>query len=283
MKLVRFGDFGSEKPGVLNSDGSILDVSAWVEDYNEAFFADGGLSRLAGLLDGEAANAPTAPEGVRLGSPVARPSKIIAIGLNYLDHAKETNATPPGEPLIFTKSSTALCGPNDNVEIPRKSVMTDWEVELCFVIGRRAKYVELDDAVSHIGGYAIMNDVSEREFQKDHCGQWVKGKSHDTFGPMGPFLATPDELGDVNNLAMSLDVNGQRRQTGNTSTMIFKPPFLIHYISQFMTLLPGDIITTGTPPGVGMGMKPPTFLKSGDVIDVRIEGLGQQRQTCVQA
>ncbi len=279
MKLVRFGDKGSEKPGVLSSDGAILDVSQWASDYDEAFFESGGITQLEGKMN----SAPSAPAGARLGAPIARPSKIIAIGLNYSDHAKETGMEPPPEPVVFTKASTALSGPYDDVEIPRGAVKTDWEVELAVVIAKRAKYVAVQDADQHIAGYSVMNDVSERESQIERCGQWVKGKSHDTFAPMGPWLVTPDEAGDVESLDMTLDVNGDRRQTGNTSTMIFKPRFLVHYLSQFMTLLPGDVITTGTPPGVGMGMKPQVFLKAGDVMELNIQNLGSQKQTCVPA
>jgi 2-keto-4-pentenoate hydratase/2-oxohepta-3-ene-1,7-dioic acid hydratase in catechol pathway len=283
MKLIRFGAFGEEKPGIMDANGDWLDVSAHVEDYNETFFAGDGLSNLQSWLDGNQSNLPKVDQNNRLGSPVARPSKIICIGLNYSDHAKETGAEVPAEPVLFYKASTALCGPFDNVEIPRKSQKTDWEVELCFVISKHSKYVSEADAASHIAGYAVMNDVSEREFQIERCGQWNKGKSHDTFAPMGPFLATPDEVENVENLDMHMDVNGERRQTGNTSTMVFKPSFLVHYISQFFTLLPGDIITTGTPPGVGMGMKPQVFLKAGDTMELGITELGFQKQTTVNA
>lgn len=281
MKLVRFGDKGCEKPGVLNQQGKIIDVSQWFDDYNETFFGSGGLAELKKRISENAAQLPVVPEGVRLGSPVARPSKIVAIGLNYSDHAKESGMEPPPEPVVFFKAASALSGPYDNVEIPRGSTKTDWEVELAFVIGKRAKYVPEQDAEEHIAGYNILNDVSERSFQIEHSGQWVKGKSHDTFAPMGPWLVTTDEVGDVEALDMQLNVNGERRQTGNTSTMIFKPRFLVHYLSQFMTLLPGDVITTGTPPGVGMGMKPQQFLKPGDAIDLKIDGLGFQKQTCI--
>lgn len=283
MKLIRFGEPGMEKPGVLLDGGERVDVSGFAEDYNEAFFGDGGIDRLKAWLDSNGASAPRVDAGVRPGPPVPRPSKIICIGLNYSDHAKETGATPPAEPVLFFKASTALCGPYDNVTIPRNSEKTDWEVELAFVIGKTAKYVDEADAPGHIAGYAVMNDVSERSFQIERCGQWVKGKSHDTFAPMGPYLATPDEIGDVLSLGMWLNVNGERRQTGTTGTMIFPPAHLVSYISQFMTLLPGDIISTGTPPGVGMGMKPPVYLKPGDVIELGIDGLGSQRQDVVQA
>lgn len=283
MKLIRVGDFGKEIPGLIGCNGEWLDVSSLVHDYNEDFFAKDGLNRLQSLIKGKESGLPKLEPGTRLGSPVARPSKIICIGLNYSDHAKETGAELPAEPVLFMKSSTALCGPFDAVEIPRKSQKTDWEVELSMVIGKRAKYISEADAASYIAGYAVMNDISEREFQIERCGQWNKGKSHDTFAPMGPYLATPDELNDVTNLDMFMNVNGERRQTGNTGTMIFKPAFLVYYISQFFTLLPGDIITTGTPPGVGMGMKPPTYLKAGDTMELGITGLGTQKQTTVNA
>lgn len=283
MKLVRFGDKGCEKPGVLNPQGKIIDVSQWFNDYNEAFFESGGLDELNKRISENAAQLLVIPSDVRLGSPVARPSKIVAIGLNYSDHAKESGMEPPPEPVVFFKASSALSGPNDDVEVPRGSTKTDWEVELAFVIGKRAKYVPEQDAEQFIAGYSILNDVSERSFQIEHSGQWVKGKSHDTFAPMGPWLVTPDEVGDVESLDMQLCVNGERRQTGNTSTMIFKPRFLVHYLSHFMTLLPGDIITTGTPPGVGMGMKPQQFLKPGDKIKLSINGLGNQKQTCINS
>lgn len=279
MKLVRFGELGKEKPGVLSAQGEVLDVSPWFSDFDEAFFASGGINQLTSNI----ADAPKAPSGVRLGAPVARPSKIIAIGLNYSDHAKESGMEPPPEPVLFFKAATALSGPFDDVEIPRGALKTDWEVELAFVIGKRAKYVSESEAEQYIAGYSVLNDVSERAFQLEHSGQWVKGKSHDTFAPMGPWLVTPDEAGNVESLDMALDVNGERRQTGNSSTMIFKPRFLVHYLSQFMTLAPGDIITTGTPPGVGMGMKPQQFLKVGDVMELSIQNLGSQKQTCVPA
>ncbi len=283
MKLVRFGDKGNEKPGLLLASGEIVDASACAQDYNEAFFAEDGLNKLAAWLQDNESSAPRVPKETRLGSAVARPSKIICIGLNYSDHAKESGQDVPSEPVIFSKASTALNGPFDAIEIPRNSVKTDWEVELAFVIGKRAKYVEESEALSYVAGYAVMNDVSEREFQAERCGQWVKGKSHDTFAPFGPYLATPDEIADPQNLAMSLDVNGERMQTGNTSTMIFSVKTLVAYLSQFMTLLPGDIISTGTPPGVGFGMNPPRYLKPGDVVELTVEGLGSQRQTVVAA
>ncbi len=281
MKLIRFGIPGNEKPGLINENGDWLDASDQVRDYDEDFFSNDGLISFSNWIKANIDDLPIVDKNLRLGSPVARPSKLICIGLNYSDHAKETGAEPPAEPVLFMKSSTALCGPFDNIEIPRNSQKTDWEVELAFVIGNQAKYISEDTAEKHIAGYAVMNDISEREFQIERCGQWVKGKSHDTFAPMGPYLATKDEIEDVANLDMYMNVNGERRQTGSTSTMIFKPSYLVYYISQFMTLLPGDIITTGTPPGVGMGMKPPTYLKEGDTMQLGITGLGEQKQTTV--
>lgn len=277
MKLIRFGNEGQEKPGVLIDDKR-YDVSGFIPDYNEAFFETGGLDKLKAIVDEHGTNLPTVADDERLGSPVARPSKILCIGLNYADHAKETNAPIPPEPVIFMKSTTALTGPNDNVVIPKNSVKTDWEVELAFVIGKKASYVDEADAASYVAGYVLHNDVSEREFQLERNGTWDKGKGCDTFAPLGPFLATADEIADDNNLNLWLDVNGKRMQTGNTKTFIFKIPFLISYVSQFMTLLPGDVISTGTPAGVGLGFNPPVYLKPGDVIDLGIDGLGVQKQ-----
>lgn len=278
MKLVRFGQQGAEKPGVLADDGSILDVSGVVQDYDTRFLGEGGLEKLQEWVAENQAGLPVVDPDTRLGPPVAHPGKIICVGLNYSDHAKESGQEPPAEPVLFTKAVTALNGPNDPVVLPRASKKTDWEVEIAFVIGKRAKYVAEVDSLDHIAGYAIMNDVSEREFQAERCGQWVKGKSHDTFAPLGPFLATRDEIPDPQNLAMSLDLNGERAQTGHTKAMIFSITTLLSYISQFMTLMPGDIVSTGTPPGVGFGMKPQRFLKPGDIMELAIEGLGSQRQ-----
>ena len=278
MKLIRFGENGAEKPGVLLADGRRVDVSAFCDDYNEAFFATNGLNRLAGWLSDHASTSLEVPAQVRLGSPVARPSKIICIGLNYKDHAAESNMALPVEPIIFFKSTTALVGPNDDVIIPKNSEKTDWEVELAVVIGKKASYVSVEEAADYVAGYALHNDYSERAFQLERSGQWVKGKSCDTFAPIGPFLATPDEIADVNNLRLWLKVNGETKQNGNTSNLVFNVPFLISYVSQFMTLLPGDIISTGTPAGVGLGFKPPQYLKSGDVVEVGIDGLGTARQ-----
>ena len=277
MKLIRYGQPGQEKPGVLLGDQR-YDVSAFGQDYTEEFFATNGLARLTDFLQAHAGQLPLVAEGERLGPPVARPSKILCIGLNYADHARETGATPPAEPVLFMKSTTAYVGPNDDIVIPKNSVKTDWEVELAVVIGQRASYVEEADAPAYIAGYVLHNDVSEREFQLERSGTWDKGKGCDTFAPVGPFLATPDELGDVDNLRLWLTVNGQTMQEGTTANLIFKVPFLISYLSQFMTLLPGDIISTGTPAGVGLGFKPPVYLKPGDVVELGIDGLGTSRQ-----
>ncbi|MGI4869900.1 MAG: fumarylacetoacetate hydrolase family protein [Janthinobacterium lividum] len=277
MKLIRYGQPGQEKPGVILDDRQ-LDASAFGEDYDERFFATDGLRRLADFVQTNADQLPRVAAGERLGPPVARPSKLLCIGLNYADHARETGATPPPEPVLFMKSTTAYVGPNDDIIIPRNSVKTDWEVELAVVIGRRASYVEEADAAHYIAGYVLHNDVSEREFQLERSGTWDKGKGCDTFAPVGPWLATPDELGDLNNLRLWLTVNGQLMQDGTTANLIFKVPFLISYLSQFMTLLPGDIISTGTPAGVGLGLKPPVYLKPGDVVELGIDGLGTSRQ-----
>ena len=280
MKLIRFGQEGNEKPGIILND-IWYDVSGIVTDYNEAFFANNDIKKLQDAL---AAGTlfPVVDPTTRLGSVVARPSKIICIGLNYVDHCLETNAPIPTEPVLFFKSTTALCGPNDNVVIPKNSVKTDWEVELAFVIGKKASYVEETDALDYVAGYCLHNDYSEREFQLERGGQWAKGKGCDTFAPLGPFLATPEEIADVNNLKMWLTVNGKTYQNSNTLNLVFKIPFLVHYLSQFMTLLPGDVISTGTPPGVGLGIKPePVYVKPGDVIELGIEGLGTSKQTAV--
>lgn len=281
MKLLRFGEAGRERPGLELPGGERVDASAFGEDWGEAFFASDGLSRLRPWADREAARAPRLSGRERLGPALQRPSKIICVGLNYRDHAAETGAKVPVEPILFSKSTSAWNGPCDPVRIPRGSNKTDWEVELAVVIGKRASYVAEEDALDYVAGYALHNDYSERAFQNERGGQWVKGKSADTFAPFGPFLATPDELPDVNHLSMWLKVNGVFRQQGNTSNLIFGVPFLVSYISQFMSLLPGDVISTGTPAGVGLGCKPPQFLKAGDVVELGIEGLGQQRQEVV--
>lgn len=279
MKLIRFGEPGQERPGVLYaSEGIRLDVSAFGEDYNEAFFATDGLQRLSQWLDSHAASCPSVPEGVRLGPPIGRPSKIICIGLNFSDHAKESNMAVPEEPIIFFKSTSAIVGPNDALVIPKNSEKTDWEVELAVVIGKKASYVSQEEALNYVAGYMLHNDYSERAFQIERKGQWVKGKSCDTFAPMGPFLATQDEIEDVHNLKMWLTVNGEMKQNGTSANMIFNVPFLVSYLSQFMSLLPGDVISTGTPAGVGLGFNPPQYLKPGDVIELGIEGLGTSKQ-----
>lgn len=280
MKLVRYGEKGAEKPGLIEKSGQLRDLSAHVQDLTGEAYSPESLKKLAAI---DPASLPAVSGKPRFGAPVTGISKFVAIGLNYSDHAKETGAAIPTEPIIFMKANTSLCGANDAVEKPRGSTKLDWEVEIAAIIGTRAKYVSEADALNYVAGYCVCNDVSERNFQTERLGQWTKGKSHDTFGPVGPWLATKDEIKDVQNLSMWLDVNGQRRQTGSTKTMIFSMAKCISYISQFMTLLPGDVVTTGTPPGVGLGMKPPTFLNVGDVITLGIEGLGEQRQEIVAA
>ncbi|HEU4576723.1 MAG TPA: fumarylacetoacetate hydrolase family protein [Polyangiaceae bacterium] len=278
MKLIRLGEPDNERPGLLSADGARLDASGFGEDYGEAFFAGDGLQRLERWARQHAGSAPRVAEGVRWAAPIQRPSKIVCIGLNYRGHARETGAPLPAEPILFFKSTSAFVGPNDDLVLPRGSEKTDWEVELAVVIGKRARYVGESDALQHVAGYALHNDYSERAFQLERGGQWVKGKSADTFAPFGPFLATRDELGDVQALPLWLDVNGTRVQQGNTNDMIFGVAFLVSYVSQFMTLLPGDVISTGTPAGVGLGFKPPRFLRAGDVVELGIEGLGSARQ-----
>jgi 2,4-didehydro-3-deoxy-L-rhamnonate hydrolase len=277
MKLIRFGEMNREKPGVIIG-GDYYDVSAFGEDYNESFFGADGLTRLEKFLNDNAGNLPALPKTIRLGSPVARPSKIICVGLNYADHARETNAQIPTEPILFFKSTTALSGPYDDVIIPKNSKKTDWEVELAVVMSKKASYVDEADAMQYVAGYCLHNDLSEREFQLERNGQWVKGKSCDTFAPLGPFLATKDEVSDVDDLDVWLNLNGKQVQKSNTSNFIFKIPFLVAYISQFMTLLPGDVISTGTPAGVGLGFNPPVYLKPGDVVELGIEKLGSSKQ-----
>ena len=277
MKILRFGEPGSEKPGVL-IENEIIDVSSFGEDFGEKFFETNGLARLNDWLKRNESNRVKVKAGVRLGAPFTRPSKIICVGLNYTKHAIESNMPLPKEPILFFKSTTALTGPNDALLIPRNSVKTDWEVELAVVIGKKALYVEEKDAMEYVAGFCLHNDYSEREFQLERNGQWVKGKSCDSFAPVGPYLVTPDEVGDFKNLHMWLKVNGKMMQDNNTDDMIFDVPYLVGYISQFMTLLPGDVISTGTPAGVGLGFKPPVFVKPGDVIELGIEGLGEQRQ-----
>ena len=280
MKLLRYGPAGHEKPGLLAGDGTIRDLSGVVPDIAGAVLSPEGLARIAAL---DARTLPVVSGEPRLGPCVAGTGKFICIGLNYADHAAETGATVPPEPVVFMKATSAIVGPNDDVEIPRGSEKTDWEVELGVVIGKTAKYVSEADAMSHVAGFCVINDVSERAFQTERSGQWTKGKSCDTFGPTGPWLVTPDEAGDIGDLAMWLEVDGHRYQNGSTRTMVYKVPFLIHYLSQFMSLQPGDIISTGTPPGVGMGQKPPKYLVAGQTIRLGIAGLGEQTQRTVQA
>lgn len=282
MKLIRFGKQGEEKPGILLSNDEKIDVSSFVNDYDEKFFGSGGLVSLKNWLNENESSAPRLDDSIRLGSPTARPSKIICIGLNFKDHAAESGlGAVPEEPLIFGKATSAICGPYDNIVIPRGSEQTDWEVELGVVIGKKTSYVDQDQALDHVGGYVLHNDVSERAFQKDRGGQWIKGKSADTFAPMGPFMATPDEIDNINDMRMWLNVNGENMQDGNTSNLIFSVDHVISYLSQFMTLLPGDFISTGTPAGVGMGMNPEKYLKAGDVVELGIDGLGSSKQTVV--
>jgi 2,4-diketo-3-deoxy-L-fuconate hydrolase len=280
MKLVRYGTIGHEKPGLIDKSGQLRDLSSHVKDLNGDAYSPATLKKLAAL---DPDSLPTVSGKPRLGPPVTGISKFVAIGLNYVDHAKETGNPIPPEPIFFLKANTSLSGPNDAVEKPRGSTKLDWEVEIAAIIGTRAKYVSEADALNHVAGYCVCNDVSERNFQIERGGTWTKGKSHDTFGPLGPWVVTKDEVADVQKLSMWLDVNGKRCQTGSTSTMIFTIAKCISYVSQFLTLLPGDIITTGTPPGVGTGMKPPQYLNVGDVVTLGIEGLGEQRQEIVEA
>ena len=281
MKLLRYGPAGTEKPGMLAADGTVRDLSRVLGDIDGKALAPDSLARLTKL---DPRDLPAVSGGPRLGPPVAGIGKIVAIGLNYSDHAAETGAKPPTEPIVFFKSTTSITGPDDVIVIPRGSEKTDWEVELAVVIGRTARYVAVHDALAHVAGYLICNDVSERAYQLERGGTWDKGKGCDSFGPIGPWLVTSDEVGDVEDLSMWLEVNGHRYQNGSTRTMIFKPHFLVSYLSQFMSLLPGDVITTGTPPGVGMAIKPnPVFLNPGDVMELGIEKLGSQRQVVAAA
>jgi 2,4-diketo-3-deoxy-L-fuconate hydrolase len=279
MKLIRFGDPGKEKPGVVIND-VMYDVSSFSEDYNENFFETNGLEQLAKFLKQNQNSLPQISNGTRLGSPVARPSKIVCIGLNYADHARETNATTPSEPVIFLKATSSLCGPFDDIIIPKNSMKTDWEVELAVVIGKKASYVDRAEAMNYVAGYCVHNDVSERNFQLERNGTWDKGKGCDTFAPLGPWLVTKDEIGEVNNLRLWLSVNSKIMQNGTTANLIFDIPFLVAYVSQFMSLLSGDVISTGTPAGVGLGMSPPVYLKDGDIIELGIDGLGVAKQRC---
>ncbi len=278
MKLVRFGAKGAEKPGLVDASGAIRDLSAHVADIGEKTLGPETLDRLRAL---DPAALPEAPAGVRIGAPVARVWNFIAVGLNYADHAKETGQEIPAEPILFNKLGNCVVGPNDDVMFPKDSNRLDWEVEIAFVVGKRARYVEAQDALAHIAGYCVCNDVSERRFQMKHSGQWVKGKSAETFGPLGPWLVTPDEIPDPHTLNIWLDVNGQRKQTGNTATMIMRIPELLAYVTRFMVLEPGDVVTTGTPPGVGSAKKPPEYLAAGDEIRLGVDGLGEQRQKVV--
>ena len=277
MKLIRWGNPGKEKTGVI-IDSVRYDTSSFGEDYDEQFFANDGINRLASYLEENKGKLKIVAESERLGAPFARPSKILCIGLNYAKHAAETGAANPTEPILFMKSTTSMVGPNDDIIIPKNSLKTDWEVELAFVIGKKASYVTEDEAMNYVAGYVLHNDVSEREFQLERGGTWDKGKGCDTFAPMGPFMATSDEIKDPHKLRLWLKLNGKILQDSNTDDLIFNIPFLVSYVSQFMTLLPGDVVSTGTPAGVGLGLKPPVFLKAGDVIELGIDGLGEARQ-----
>jgi 2-keto-4-pentenoate hydratase/2-oxohepta-3-ene-1,7-dioic acid hydratase in catechol pathway len=278
MKLLRYGPVGQEKPGLMDAGGTIRDLSGLIPDITGTTLDAASLARIAAL---DPATLPAVSGNPRIGPCVGRPSKYVCVGLNYSDHAAETGAPVPTEPILFTKAISCIVGPNDDVMLPKGSTKADWEVELGIVIGKKAQYVDEANVLDYVAGYCLCNDVSERQFQIERQGQWVKGKSADTFGPIGPWLVTKDEMPDTGNLDMFCDVSGVRRQTGSTRTMIFKAPFLVSYISQFMTLMPGDVIATGTPPGVGLGMKPPTFLKAGDEMHLGITGLGEQRQRVV--
>ena len=281
MKLIRFGEPGNESPGLIMEDASRLDVSAFIPDYDEAFFTNDGVSRLNRWLRENAASAPRIAQSVRLGSPISRPSKIVCIGLNFRDHARESKMEIPEEPVIFFKASSSLVGPNDDLVMPKNARKVDWEVELAVVMGKKCNYVDPGLALEYVAGYVLHNDYSERVFQLERGGQWVKGKSADTFAPLGPFLATRDEIPDTSKLGMWLKVNGEFRQRSSTAEMVFDVPTLISYVSQFMTLLPGDIISTGTPAGVGLGMKPQQYLQEGDIVELGIDRLGVSKQNVV--
>lgn len=278
MKLLRYGQVGHEKPGLLDNDGQIRDLSQHIDDIHGTTLSPQSLQKLKNI---DINSLPIVQGEQRFAEPVSRVGKFICVGLNYADHAAETGVSVPSEPVLFMKATSSITGPNDDVMLPKGSQKSDWEVELGVVIGKEAKYVSEEDALDYVAGFCVINDLSEREYQIERQGQWCKGKGCDTFGPFGPYLVTPDEAGDVDNLSMWLEVNGQRMQTGNTKTMVYKVPFLIHYISQFMSLQPGDIISTGTPPGVGLGMTPPLYLKEGDVMNLSIENLGEQQQKVV--
>ena len=278
MKLLRCGSLNKEKPAVLDKNGKIRDISSHIDDLNPQNISFTNLEKLKNI---NLESLPEIPSSERIGSCIANPGKFVGIGLNYSDHAAETGAKIPTEPIVFMKATSCIVGPNDDVVIPKNSKKTDWEVEIAFVVGKETKYIKEEDAPKHIFGYCLVNDVSEREFQIEKLGQWVKGKSADTFGPIGPYLVTKDEIPDVQDLNLSLDVNGKRMQTGNTNNMIFNINYILSYLSNFMSLQAGDIVTTGTPPGVGMGMKPQVFLKSGDVMKLTVDHLGEQKQTVV--
>ena len=280
MKLLRYGNAGSEKPGIIDNDGNIRDLSNVIDDIDGSTISDDGINKLNQV---DMSSLPVVDNNPRIGPCVGNVGKFLCIGLNYSDHAAETGAEAPPEPILFQKATSAIIGPNDDVEIPKTSSATDWEVELGIIIGKKAKYISEGSSQQYIAGYCVVNDISERDFQAKRSGQWTKGKSCDTFGPIGPYLVTKDEVNDPQNLSMTLDVNGQRMQNGSTKTMIFSVNHIVHYLSQFMSLNPGDVIATGTSPGVGLGMKPPVFLKSGDVMKLSIEGLGEQTQKCIQA
>lgn len=280
MKLIRFGEQGKEKPGI-HLEGKNYDVSGFINDYDAMFYANGGIPHLAWMIARHKTQLRVIPEGTRLGCPVANPSKLVCIGLNYAKHARETNIPIPTEPILFLKSTTAVSGPFDPVMIPRDSVKTDWEVELAFVVGKKASYVPENKAMEYVAGYCLHNDVSEREFQLERGGTWDKGKGCDTFAPLGPWMVTSDEIPDPHNLRLWLTLNGKTMQDGNTDDFIFNIPHLVSYISRFMTLLPGDIVSTGTPAGVGLGFTPPVYLQPGDVVELGIDGLGTSRQTII--
>jgi 2-keto-4-pentenoate hydratase/2-oxohepta-3-ene-1,7-dioic acid hydratase in catechol pathway len=280
MKLIRFGEPGKEKPGIQRND-RLYDVSGFIQDYDAAFFENGGIPHLNWMIEQHKDHLPELPEGTRLGCPVANPSKILCVGLNYAKHAKETNAPIPAEPILFMKSTTAITGPNDVIIVPKNSQKTDWEVELAFVIGKKTSYVGEQEAMDYVAGYMLHNDVSERAFQLERGGTWDKGKGCDSFAPLGPWLVTKDEIADPHSLRLWLSVNGKMMQDGNTDDLIFGIPHLVSYISQFMTLLPGDIVSTGTPSGVGMGQSPQVYLQPGDTVELGIDGLGSSKQKVV--
>jgi 2-keto-4-pentenoate hydratase/2-oxohepta-3-ene-1,7-dioic acid hydratase in catechol pathway len=279
MKLIRFGERGKEKPGLILTDGTTIDARGFGENYDESFFESDGLNRIRKWAQENASSAPKIEDAHRLAPPVATPGKLVCIGLNYEDHAKEGGMDIPGEPILFFKATSSIVGPNDDLIIPKNSQKTDWEVELGVIIGTKASYVSKEEAMEHVAGYCVHNDYSEREFQLERGGQWVKGKSCDTFAPLGPYMATKNEIDDVNDLRLWLKVNGELKQDGHTSKLIFDIPYLVSYVSQFMTLHPGDIISTGTPAGVGLGFDPPQYLKAGDVVELGIEGLGSSMQS----